>query len=290
VSPPSSPSTPLSNFFRFQRGGGTSLPSLFHPRARKGGQEGQGGTYIKKGPSYGARRLSLLLSPLYLGGRDARPICSGRHPPPALPSPTYLCPTPLALGRRRPSSGQEKAARGQDAAALARLNRLGYPIRGRPKPTDASDMLIAERLWALMGRRTSTVAGIDQLAAGLARLGIAMPQSETLVASNLTEKLAHEAAAATQALHEARALVAEAQREHVAAEAAWREAARIKAELEAASAAHAARSTELDSRAHITEMRERELETALQNVAALKSKYESKLAAIGAFVKDISSS
>jgi hypothetical protein len=151
-------------------------------------------------------------------------------------------------------------------------------------------MLIAERLWALMGRRASTVAGIDQLAAGLARLGIAMPQPETLVAGNLTEKLAHEVAAATQALQEARVLVAEAQREHVAAEAAWREAARIKAELEAASAAHAARSTELDSRAHITEMREREVETALQNVAALKSKYESKLGAIEAFVKDISSS
>jgi predicted RNase H-like nuclease (RuvC/YqgF family) len=151
-------------------------------------------------------------------------------------------------------------------------------------------MLIAERLWALMGRRSTTATGVDQLAAGLARLGITMPRPETLVTNDLAEKLAREAVTATQALHEARALVAEAQRERIAAEAAWREAARINAELEAASAAHAARFAELDSRAHTTELREREVEKALENVAALKSKYETKLAAIEALVKDISSS
>jgi hypothetical protein len=65
----------------------------------------------------------------------------------------------------------------------------------------------------------------------------------------------------------------------------WRKADRIKAELEAAHAAHAARSAELDSRAHVIEMRERELAKMLHDVAALKTEYESKLAAIEAIVK-----
>jgi hypothetical protein len=147
-------------------------------------------------------------------------------------------------------------------------------------------MLIAERLWTLMGRRPSTTPGADQLVARLGQLGIATPQLETLVSTELAEKLAHQAASATQALHEARALVAEAQQERIAAEAAWREADRIKAELEAARATHAARSAELDSRARVTEVREREVEKTLHDLAALKSKYESKLAAIEAIAKD----
>ncbi len=150
--------------------------------------------------------------------------------------------------------------------------------------------MIAERLWAMMGRSPVSHPGADQLLAGLARLGIATPQLETLGAMlatpDLAEKLAHQTASATQALHEARALAAEAQRDRVAAEAAWREADRIEAELEAASAAHAARSAELDSRAHVIETREREIEKTLHDLAALKAKYESKLAAIEAIVKD----
>jgi hypothetical protein len=140
-------------------------------------------------------------------------------------------------------------------------------------------MLIAERLWALMGRRSVVTPGADQLLSGLAELGIASPRLETLVAMlatpDLAERLVHETTSAMQALREARALAAEAQRDRIAAETAWREAARIKGELEAANAAYAARSAELESRAHITEMREREAEKTLQDVVALKSKYES---------------
>ena len=121
-------------------------------------------------------------------------------------------------------------------------------------------MLIAERLWALVGRRSATTAGADQLLARLARLGIATPRLETLLATlaapDLVEKLANQATSAAQALQEAGALATEAQRDRTAAETAWGEAGRIKAELEAANAAHAARSAELDSRAHVTEMRE----------------------------------
>jgi hypothetical protein len=101
--------------------------------------------------------------------------------------------------------------------------------------------------------------------------------------TGLAEKLANEAA--FQALEEARALAAEAQQDRVAAQAAWHEADRIKAELAAISAAHAARSAELDSHARVIEMRERELETTLNEVAALKSEYQSKLAALEAIVK-----
>jgi hypothetical protein len=68
-------------------------------------------------------------------------------------------------------------------------------------------------------------------------------------------------------------------------EAAWLEADRIKTELAAASAAHAARSAELDSRVHLIEMRERELEKTLHDVAALKTEYESKLIAFEAILK-----
>jgi hypothetical protein len=150
-------------------------------------------------------------------------------------------------------------------------------------------MLNAERLWALMGRRSVKPPGPDQLLAGLARLGIATPRLDTLVAMlatpELAEKLAHQAASATQALHEARALAAAAQRDRIAAETAWREVDRIRADLEAANAAHAARLAELDSRAHVIEMREREPENTLHDVAALKIEYESKLAAIEAIVK-----
>jgi chromosome segregation ATPase len=141
-----------------------------------------------------------------------------------------------------------------------------------------------------MGRRSVKPPGPDQLLAGLARLGIATPRLDTLVAAmlatpDLAEKLAHQAASATQALHEAQALAAAAQRDRIAAETAWREVDRIKADLEAANAAHAARLAELDSRAHVIEMRERELENTLHDVAALKAEYESKLAAIEAIVK-----
>src|SRR6266508_3628756 len=121
----------------------------------------------------------------------------------------------------------------------------------------------------------------------------------TLADPDLVEKLANQATSAAQALDEARALAREAQEERTAAEAAWREANRIKVELEAAHTAYDARSAELDSRAHITEMqkvrlaerevfvtaRERELEKMLHEVAALKTEYESKLAAIEAIVK-----
>jgi DNA repair exonuclease SbcCD ATPase subunit len=138
-------------------------------------------------------------------------------------------------------------------------------------------MLIAERLWARMGRRSAKTTGVDQrLLGGLARLGIA---------TDLAEKLANEAALANQTLQEAQALAVEAQRDRTAAETAWREAGRIKAELEAASAAHAARSAELDGRAHVIDMRERELKRTLREVAALKTEYESKLAAFEAIVK-----
>jgi chromosome segregation ATPase len=156
-------------------------------------------------------------------------------------------------------------------------------------------MLIAERLRALMGSRAAAVPS-DRLLGGLARLGIATPRLETLLATlaapDLVEKLANQAASAAQALQEARALATEAQRDRTAAETAWGEAGRIKAEVEAANAAHAARSAELDSRAHVTEMREavvimreREVEKMLHDVAALKTEYESKLAAIEAIVK-----
>ncbi len=91
-------------------------------------------------------------------------------------------------------------------------------------------------------------------------------------------------------------MATEAQQDRTAAEAVWRKADRIKVELEAAHAAHAA---ELDSRAHVNEMqrvrlaereaavtrRERELEKMLHDVAALKTEYKSKLAAIEAIVK-----
>ncbi len=94
-------------------------------------------------------------------------------------------------------------------------------------------------------------------------------------------------------------MATEAQQDRTAAKAVWRKADRIKAELEAAHAAHAARSAELDSRAHVNEMqrvrlaereavvtrRERELAKMLHDVAALKTEYESKLAAIEAIVK-----
>ena len=103
------------------------------------------------------------------------------------------------------------------------------------------------------------------------------------MAMGLAEKLAGEAA--FQALQEARALAAEAQQDRFAAETARREAHTIKAELAAASATYAARSAELDSRTHLLEIRERELNKALHDVAALKTEYESKLAAIEAIVK-----
>jgi hypothetical protein len=133
-------------------------------------------------------------------------------------------------------------------------------------------MLIAERLWARMGRPSANTPGGGQPLAGRAPLG-----------TDLAEKLANEAA--FQALQEARALAGEAQQDRVAAEAAWLEADRIKTELAAASAAYAARSAELDSRIHLIEMRERELEKTLHDVAALKTEYESKLIAFEAILK-----
>jgi hypothetical protein len=142
--------------------------------------------------------------------------------------------------------------------------------------------MITERLWARMGRRSVSIPGAEQLPAELARSGVTT-RPETTLPLGLAEKLANEAA--FQALQEARALAAEAQQERIAAEAAWREAHRIQAELAAASAAHAARSAELDSRADLIETRERELDKMLQDIAALKTEYESKLAAIEAIVK-----
>jgi hypothetical protein len=80
--------------------------------------------------------------------------------------------------------------------------------------TALRNMLIAERLRALMGRRSVTTPG-----AGLARLGVASRRLEpllaTLAASDLAEKLADQAASATQALQEARTLAAEADRNRV---------------------------------------------------------------------------
>jgi hypothetical protein len=175
------------------------------------------------------------------------------------------------------------------ADPIARLTPFGLIDCNRLNERRAVNMLIAERLRALMGRGSGSTPGTDQLLAGLARLGIATPRLETVLATlanpDLTDKLASQAASATQALQEARALAAEAQRDRIASETAWREADRIKAELEAASAAHAARSAELDSRAHVIDMRERELEKTLHGVAALKTEYESKLAAIEAIMK-----
>jgi hypothetical protein len=178
---------------------------------------------------------------------------------------------------------------------LARLNPFGLPI-AIGSMTAPCDMLIAEKLRALMGSRAPAVPGADRLLGGLVGLGIVTARLETLLATSgapdFVEKLANQAAAAAQALQEARALATEAQRDRVAAETAWSEASKIKAELEAANAAHVARSAELDSRAHVTEMREvvvttreRELEKMLHDVAALKAEYESKLAAIEAIVK-----
>ncbi len=165
-----------------------------------------------------------------------------------------------------------------------------------PRRPTSFGRVIAEKLRALMGSRAPAVPGADRLLGGLAGLGIVTARLETLLATSaapdFVEKLANQAAAAAQALQEARALATEAQRDRIAAETAWSEASKIKAELEAANAAHVARSAELDSRAHVTEMREvvvttreRELEKMLHDVAALKAEYESKLAAIEAIVK-----
>ena len=143
-------------------------------------------------------------------------------------------------------------------------------------------MLIAERLWARMGRPTVNSPAAKQPLAGLAQPDMTR-RLVTPLGPGLAEKLANEAA--FQALEEARALAAEAQQDRVAAEALWLEVDTIKAELAAISAAHAARSAELDSHAHLIEMRERELENTLREVAALKAEYESKLAALEAIVK-----
>ncbi len=208
-------------------------------------------------------------------------------------------PVRLLVGRPEPPSGHDGVPRRTAGASRRQADRRAFRRNACPtQPVSLIDSqlnerratMIAERLWAMMGRSPVSHPGADQLLAGLARLGIATPQLETLGAMlatpDLAEKLAHQTASATQALHEARALAAEAQRDRVAAEAAWREADRIEAELEAASAAHAARSAELDSRAHVIETREREIEKTLHDLAALKAKYESKLAAIEAIVKD----
>jgi hypothetical protein len=143
-------------------------------------------------------------------------------------------------------------------------------------------MLIAERLWARMGRPTANSPDVKQPLAALAQPDTT-GRLVTPFGTGLAERLANEAA--FQALEEARALAAEAQQDRVAAQAAWLEADRIKAELAAISAAHAARSVELDSHAHLLEMRERELENTLREVAVLKAEYESKLAALEAIVK-----
>jgi argininosuccinate lyase len=151
--------------------------------------------------------------------------------------------------------------------------------------------------------RVAVIPGAKRLLGGLARIGISTPPLETLLATladpDLVEKLANQAASAAQALEEARALATEAQQDRNTAEAVWREAHRIKAQLEAAHVAQAARSAELDSHVHLIEMqrvrlaereaivtaRERELEKMLDDVAALKTEYESKLTAIEAIVK-----
>jgi len=156
---------------------------------------------------------------------------------------------------------------------------------------------------SLKDSRANALPSADRLLGGLAQLGITIPRLEMLLATladpDLVEKLANQAASAAQALDEARALAREAQKDRTAAEAVWGEANRIKAELEAAYAAYDARSAELDSRAHMAEIqrarlaerdafvtaRERELEKMLHDVAALKTEYESKLAAIEAIMK-----
>ncbi len=178
---------------------------------------------------------------------------------------------------------------------------LIYPI-GSMNGVRHADSQEIQAMASPMGSRAA-VPSTDRLLAGLARLGISTPRLETLLATlvdpDLVEKLANQAASAAQTLEEARVLATEAQADRTAADAVWREANRIKAELEAANAAHAARAAELDSRVHVTEtrsvrlaereavvtVREQQLEKMLQDVAALKAEYESKLAAIEAIVK-----